>query len=418
MMLKLVRINQNLIVNLLLSLGSIILFRLISLNSGLICANQGLGYDGLVYADMMTDGFYAGNPNTQLRPFLILLAYIPYYFNHNVLKSFVLMNHVYAFILSFSLCCIFDYYTTKTYAKIFYIFSIFSCIATSKMFGFYPTLVDLGAYAVITSTFYLILINQKKLVWIGCLLAILSREFSIALVIFGIHRDIRTGPWNRNTLFTYAPSLVTLVILRIWVNSINKISERQVISVFNLINNVVVYCLDPVFITFFLYFAITVFGGVTMILWSQPKLCFKYLREEHEYSIFLILIVGISLAGTFDIWRYLVYSLPVTTMLFAQYSNKFKFWQQIPILLISAAGTILTQQPFTPMNMDKYFSDWFPLYWFYQEIDLKNEGLVRPANFELTWISLFIIAFTGVLLLAKLHYRTQHENIDISRLKN
>lgn len=406
MIFKLGDINQNLIINLFLSLGSVMLFRLISLSSGLI-GNQGLGYDGLFYAKMMTEGLNAGTANTQLRPFLILLTRICYYFSHDVVNSFVVMNYIYAFSLSFSLCCILEYYTTKLYAKAFYIFSIFSCIATTKMFAFYPALIDLGAYALISITLYLILINQKRLAGIACLLAVLSREFSIVLVFFAICRDIRTGSWSRNTLFTYAPSLLMFVILRAWVSSTNKVSDTQAISIFDLANNAAKYCLDPVFISFFLYFTLTVFGGITMILWSQPQLCLKYLREEYEYSIFLTLIVGISLTGNLDTWRYLAYSIPVVTMLFARYSNNFKFWQQLPIFLVSATGTVLTQQPFTSMDMDKYFSSWFPLFWFYQEKTLTTEGLIRPVNLELTWISLFIIAFFGLVLLAKLHRRSK-----------
>ena len=93
-MIKLIYINRNLISNLIVSLGSVTLFRLISLATGKITINEGLGYDGIHYAKMLTERLAAGSYNTQLRPFLILLTRIPYYFTGDVIKSFEIMNYV------------------------------------------------------------------------------------------------------------------------------------------------------------------------------------------------------------------------------------------------------------------------------------------------------------------------------------
>jgi hypothetical protein len=91
-------INRNLIGNLILSLVSVTLFRLISIATGKITVHGGLGYDGEYYAKMMTETLTAGSYNTQLRPFLILLTRIPYYFTGDIIKSFEIMNYIYIYI--------------------------------------------------------------------------------------------------------------------------------------------------------------------------------------------------------------------------------------------------------------------------------------------------------------------------------
>jgi hypothetical protein len=309
---------------------------------------------------------------------------------------------------------IFDFYNKKSITKIFFVVNISLCIATAKIFAFYPTLIDLGAHAVISLALYLILIDRKVLAGIACLLAVLTREFSLAVIIFGISRNIRLGSFNRNTVLTYSPSLIAFILLRIWVKLTNTMSGAEgteMVSLSKLISHAAYYGLEPVFITFFCYFALTIFGGISITLWSQPRLGIKYLQEESEYSIFLILIVGISALGNIDIWRYLAYSLPVVTMLFARYFSKIQFQQQLPILLVSVFGTLLTQQPFASMNIDKYFGYWFPLYWFYQADGIMQLGINRLANFELIWISLFVIAFVTLWLLSHLHRQIQQKMI-------
>ncbi len=138
-MLKPIPTIQNLIINLFLALGGVIFFRLISLTSGRISVYGGLGYDGLTYATMLTEGLSVGSPNKQLRPLLILLTHIPYYFTHDIVKSFEIMNYVYVFIFCLSLGLIFDIYNKKIFIKAFFLINILSCVAATKVFAFYPT---------------------------------------------------------------------------------------------------------------------------------------------------------------------------------------------------------------------------------------------------------------------------------------
>ena len=411
-MIKLIYIDRNLISNLIVSLGSVTLFRLISLATGKITVNEGLGYDGIHYAKMLTEGLTTGSYNTQLRPFLKLLTRIPYYFTGDVIKSFEIMNYVYIFIFSLSLCLIIEIYNKNIFVKLFFLLNIFSCIAATKIFAFYPTLIDLGGYALINLAIYLIIIQKRFLSGLVCLLATLSREFAIAVPIIAFCRDLRTGSLKRETISPYLPSLGAFLLLRIWVKMTNVgINDLPMISLYDLLINGLQCLGDPVFIAFFIYFTLTIWGGISLILISQFAFCLKCLREEYEYAVFLGLILGVSALGSIDIWRYLAYSIPVVSVLFARYAGNLKIGQSSSIFLLSALGTLLTQQPFLSMNMDKYFVYWAPLYWIYRGDSLINQGISRPVNFEIIWLSLFVIALLIAWLLSQLHRQIQQKNV-------
>jgi hypothetical protein len=124
------------------------------------------------------------------------------------------------------------------------------------------------------------------------------------------------------------------------------------------------------------------------------------------------LVLGVSALGEADIWRYLAYSIPVVTILFARYAGNLKIGQSYSIFLLSALGTLLTQQPFLAMDMEKYFGYWVPTYWIYWRDRLISLGISKPINFEIAWLSLFILAILILWLISQLHRQSQRKNID------
>ena len=67
----------------------------------------------------------------------------------------------------------------------------------------------------------------------------------------------------------------------------------------------------------FAYFVFTVFGGMSVLLVLHPRWCGRRLREQPEQATFLVAIVGLAVVGL-DIWRYLMFALPVAVALIAQ----------------------------------------------------------------------------------------------------
>jgi len=346
--------------NFLVTAIGLILFAALNAQSGRVEANDGLGWDGRQYAHMVEARIVDGTVATQTRPLLPFLTRLPHYAGLDIISSFQVMNFVYAAALYFFLCLILDLYDVSATHKTYFIVTVAMCIATSKMFAFYPTLVDLGALAVLSASTYIVLTRSGWAACVAALLAVSAREFGVALAFFGFHRELRQGQSFVRALLTYAPAVAAFFVIRQWASTTNLGDrDRALLTAADFVANLALWR-DPPFVLFFLYFLITILGGVTILLLLKPVWCARRLFETPELFTFAVLIAGAAVVGNADIWRYLVFLLPVIAILFAAYARDFN---PGPVLLTAALLlTLVTQQPFTRMDMTHYFRDWFPAY--------------------------------------------------------
>jgi hypothetical protein len=345
--------------NLLITVIGLTLFAGLNARSGRVEANDGLGWDGRQYAHMVTDRIYDGTAGTQTRPLLPLLTRIPYAAGLDIIPAFQVMNFVYAAVLSFFLCLILDLYGVAVIDKGYFVISVALCIATSKMFAFYPVQIDLGVLAVSSASTYVLLTRSGWIACIAALIAVTARELLVALAFFGLHRELRRGQSATRAFVTYAPAVAGLFLLRQWASTTNLGDrDRPLLTAHDFIANLALWH-EPPFVVFFIYFLITLLGGVTVLLALRPAWCVRRLAHTPELATFAALIVAAASVG-FDIWRYLVFLLPVITILFAMYARDFR---PAPALLLGAlVFTLVTQKPFVQMDMTQYFRDWFPGY--------------------------------------------------------
>jgi hypothetical protein len=335
----------------------VLVFLLVMTASGTITAGAGQGWDGQSYAGMMAEGLDRGSVVPRSRPFLPLVTRIPYALGLDVNSSFRLMNVVYAFALYFVVALLLDRYgATSLRVKALVVVNLALCIATSKMWGYYPVQIDLGALALIVAACYFIVTDRHWLAGLICIMATASREFGIAAVLFGLHRTFRRGRLWPDGL-CYVPSIGMAIFVRWAAGGEGGISIGMALS------NLTLWA-SPIFVAVFLYFAVTIFGGISAILAVHPRWCAERLRAEPELATFLAVIVGLSAMGNFDIWRYLVFMLPVAIVLIAQY---FRDWVtspaiERPVVAALTFVTVITQRPFERMDINRYFQDWFPLY--------------------------------------------------------
>jgi hypothetical protein len=154
--------------------------------------------------------------------------------------------------------------------------------------------------------------------------------------------------------------VVALFVIRQWASTTNLGDrDRVLLTAGDFIANLALWR-DPPFVVFFAYFLITILGGITILLLLKPVWCVRRMIETPELLTFAALIVGAAVVGNADIWRYLVFLLPVIAILFAAYARDF---HPGPVILTAALVlTLVTQQPFTEMDMTHYFRDWFPGY--------------------------------------------------------
>lgn len=352
--------HRSWVVNLAIVAIGLILFAGLNIRSGRVEANDGLGWDGRQYAHMVTGRVQDGTVATQTRPLLPLLTRAPYYAGLQIISAFQVMNFVYAAVLYFFLCLLLDLYDVPAVYKAYFVGTVALCIATSKMFAFYPTLIDLGALAVLSAATYVVLTRNGWAVCAAALLAVFARELGIALAFFGIHRDLRQGHGVVRPLLTYAPALVAVFAIRQWANATNLGDrDRALLTARDFIANLALWR-DPSFVAFFAYFLLTLVGGITLLLALKPAWGVRRLVATPELATFAVIILAATAVGNADIWRYLAFLLPVITILFAAYVRD----HQPGLVVLSAAllFTLATQQSFTPMDMNRYFQDWFPVY--------------------------------------------------------
>ena len=122
------------------------------------------------------------------------------------------MNAIYAFILYLFVALILDHYGVHTRFKVVVIANLALCIATSKMFAYYPVQIDLGALALLTAAFYFTITDRHGIAGAVCILAVASREFAGAALLCGLHRTFRQGRWP--AALWYAPAMVVAIAVR------------------------------------------------------------------------------------------------------------------------------------------------------------------------------------------------------------
>ena len=325
--------------------------------TGQIDVEGGLGYDGRVYAAMVEQSLTAGTRFTLMRPLIVVFAWVPYYFTQNVIVSFEILNFLFAFTLAYLIATLADVYGITRAAKLYLVVSLGLCIATARMFAYYPVLVDLGGYVAEMVAICAVLAAPLPVAAIAVCAAVAAREFGIAVAFFGMVRALRRRE-GLGAVLAYVPALAVFAVLRY----IGATQAVQGYSIFELLVQNLAHWHEFWYVASFAYFLLTVFGGVSLILAARPLDAARLFVEEPEWLIFGGTILGITLVFGIDIWRYLAFGLPLAVVLFARASSRWTTRDAIWLYTIGACATWYTQRPFARVTLEVYFRDWFPYY--------------------------------------------------------
>jgi hypothetical protein len=385
-------------VNVSIALAGVLIYQLVVLGSSRVADNRGLGWDGEAYAVMVTGSLTDGRPYPQSRPLFLLAARIPYRLGLNVVQSFILLNYLYAFVLYLAAAALLERSGASPPIRLALVANLALCIATSKMFAFYPVQIDLGALALMTVAFYLAGSDRPWLAGMVCVLAATSREFAAAVALYGMHRSIRLGHGVARTALVYLPTFATLMLIRRWVAMSHvQSSAPGVLVIDDAIRNLAML-LSPSFVAAYAYFAVTVFGGVSALLVVRGGYVWRRLRAEPELGTFLLVVGAMAALGSSDIWRYLVFGLPAVLVLAGAYWRDYGRPYTIRLLAFVTAFTVITQRSFERMDTVRYFRDWFPLYPYSGQsdpiADLVAVWAVRFVAAALMMLALYLIART------------------------
>lgn len=345
-----------------IALVGTLLFALVSAASGKLEENRGLGWDGIGYALMVTDALAKGMAGEPTRPLIALVARIPYRLGADVITAFTIVNYASAFVLYLVTSLLLARQGVTPRVRAVIVANVALCIATSKMYAFYPVLIDLGALAVTMLAFYLSAIDRHRWAAVACVAASASREFGLATALYGAHRALRQR--RLVDALGYLPGLAMLALLR-WLMSpgIAQSGGAPPPTLEAAVANLSLW-LQPAFSVGFAYFAITLFGGLSALLIVRAGWSIRRLWDEPELLTFLAVVTAAAIAGNADIWRYLVFAMPVAMVLVGQFFGRDEGTSTRRILVAVTVFTVVTQHPFALMDRVRYFVDWFPLYYY------------------------------------------------------
>lgn len=356
--------------------------------TGRITAAEGLGWDGQNYAQMF-HGPSHGTPNTALRPLVVLANWPAYRVLGDPVTAFRAMNFLYAGALAWVICLLFDRYSDNAAAKILLVANVFASIPLGKYVAYYPVLIDLGASAVVVGALYLIVSGQRVAAAVAVTAAVLAREFGIAVVLFGLTRDLRQRAPAAVVAGTYGPALAVFLGWRVLVQGWYD-DQSGPLEMARLAENLAAWR-DPLFIALFVYFTLTLFGGLSLFVFARAAAAMRHLRDEPEWLAYAAVVVSAAATGSADIWRYLLYLLPVFVITCAVCAQPARSRPGLVVAALVCLATIVTQRPFQAVDLTAYFRDWFPYY-----IALGRAPLDPPPSLWPTWMWRFVTA--GILL--------------------
>ena len=328
--------------------------------TGRIPINEGRGWDGVDYSNML-NGWDHGTVNTGLRPLIVYLNRPAYRLVRDPVGAFRAMNFVYIGVLCFTVCLLFDRYSKDTAAKVLLVLNLFVSIAIAKYVAFYPVLIDAGAFAVLMLAIYFIVAGPRMAAAVVVLAAVMAREFAIAAIAFGVVRDVRRRVPVHIVAATYAPALVAYFFWRSHVTQ-RFAGNSEPLGYSRLISNLA-YWQDPFFAALFVYFTLTVFGGISLFVIARCGGALRQCLREPEWAVYSAIVLAAAALGDADLWRYLAYLLPAAVVLFAVCAQEAALPRRHMITAaIVCVATLLTQRPFESVDLSAYFLDWFPYY--------------------------------------------------------
>jgi hypothetical protein len=340
-----------------MALAAMVIFGALHVPLGRIPVANGAGWDGIDYVAMLDKGWKAGGPNTQLRPLVVWLAQPAYLLTGSPAQAFDVTNYVFTGLLAFLFSLLMEWYGATSLAR----WVAIGCISASNAYrlpAYYPVLIDLGGHAMMALAIWHIIAGPRWAAALASVAAVLSREYAPVVLIFGAWRDRRLDVPMKAIVSTYLPAALIYVVVRQMVVA-RSVAEGNTLQTF--LRNIDLWS-GPLFPSFYLYFLLTICGGVSLVLAAQPQRWWRVLREEPEWLGFALPIILVTAVVGIDIWRYLTALTPLIVVLFARCSRA---WQPRETMVLMSAVVVLTlatQMPFRGMDLTRYFTEWFPYY--------------------------------------------------------
>jgi hypothetical protein len=340
-----------------LVVGACLVYLLLSMMSGRTAINGGLGSEGAVYAAMAVDHNLQAAPAVKkLAPAFPLATALIYTMTGDVVSSFFVVNVIAFAVLVFAACWILDLHTAPTAVKM-------SVVATLSLLGL-PSL---------TSAFdsgqpYLLGVAVSSLAvaaseWSSGILtgilhvgATLASPVGVIAPLYGLWRHLRDRRPPAMAA-VYLPALLVWIAVQYWARG-GAAGLLDLIRV-SRVRADAAFWTESSFILYGLYFLITVLGGLTLLLFANPREIRDAVSTRPELLALVLPVVPFIVTAGLDVPRVLPFLLPFWVVLVAMWGRDRAARLTVPLVLAFLL-TLLTQHPWTRISDTNYFVDWFP----------------------------------------------------------
>ena len=350
-------------------LVSMVLLLVLSAASGQIEVNQGYGYDGADYVEMVNNGVDAGMPITWFRPLVILIVAGVDRLIEDPIASFRAVNLVFAGLLGLLLADLCRRYGASRAATATLVLNLGLSIATANMFAFYPTLINSWRLRVhdrgrLGDRHGPAPAHRRDLRARGA-------EPRVRRRAGALRPGARSAPAALATCWWWPPTRrssrrsrggggsrpvmsrkVRLRARSAWPRCCRRCATT---SRGGSTRNTRRSGLD---------FALTLFGGVRQPrgLLFAPRAWWRCLRREPEWLIIVLPIAAVTAVGYIDMWRYSAFVLPAVPVLWVWGVSDLPPAAARRLFVGVTLATLVTQRPWQAMDVASYFRDWFPYF--------------------------------------------------------
>ena len=375
--------------NVVLTIVATLLFVGLSAISGRTAINGGLGQEGAVYQAMAVDHNLQAAPAVKkLAPAFPLATAVAYAATMNVIASFFLVNVLAFMVLAFAACWTLDLAGAPLLLK-------GATAATLPLLG-HPSLTsafDPGQPSLLGVALLALAVAAAE--WrSGVLTAILqvgatlASPIGIVAPIYGAWRHWRTRR-PPAMLVVYAPALLVWLAVQYWARGgASGLVDLMRIS---RVRSDAAFWAEAAFILYAVYFLVTSLGGLTLLLWSNPRAMRDAVSARPELLALVVPVIPFLASAGLDLPRVIPFLLPFWFFTIAAAG-----WDKRRLIIPVAVAivlTVATQHPWTRINDTTFFTDWFPY------SVAAGRVTVSDAGFDPAWRIRMLIAAAAVAAL-------------------
>jgi hypothetical protein len=379
-------------VNTLIVLGACVVYIGLGSMSGRTSINGGLGQDGPIYAEMVTNhNLQSGSAINKLTPAFPIAAAVAYAPNRNIVRSFELVDMVAFAVLVLAVCVIVDAQSAPTIVKPCAALTVTLLGLPSLTAAFDPGQPYLLAVALISLAVAACEWRSGLLTGIFQVGATFASPVGIVAPLYGISRLWRLRQRTPSALIVFLPALLVWVMVQYWARG--GAAGLLELTRLSRIHADAVFWTESLFILFGVYFVMTSLGGLTILLWSHPGWIKDAVSEKPELLALVLPVIPFIVTAGLDVPRTIPFLLPFWLLVIAAWARDRMVSLTVPLAL-AIALTVLTQHPWVRLNDTNYLVDWFPYSVHAGRVN------VTDAAFGATWRVRVFIAAGGLAAFA------------------